>query len=63
MTEPKPGEKSKLPPDSLFDIPGAREAIEENIKKRGIVWKEGEKQEEKTEDKKGKLENPPQKKI
>ncbi|AKM83336.1 hypothetical protein A2422_00695 [Candidatus Woesebacteria bacterium RIFOXYC1_FULL_31_51] len=58
MTEIKPSEEPQKPPDSLFDIPGAREAIEENIKKRGIVWKE----EEKKEEEKQKPENPPQKK-
>lgn len=58
MTETKSGEKPQKQPDSLFDIPGAREAIEENIKKRGIVWKEEEKKEEEKKIPK----NPPQKK-
>lgn len=34
----KPKEEPKNPPESLYDIPGAREAIEENIRKRGRVW-------------------------
>ena len=52
MAETTPKQEPPKQPDSLYDIPGVKEAVEENIRKKGKVWEEEKKEPKKPEEEK-----------